>query len=90
MGNGGKRVSAGTSNNDITVSNLGAGGPLAVTTVTSIGSTITDTDLAFNNYYSWSTSGAPGYYDVQNVDERGSGTFNFSKLPFSKVVQYRY
>lgn len=67
--------SAGTSNNDITVSNLGAGGPLALTTVTYVGSTITDTDLAFNNYYSWSTSGAVGYYDVQNVATHEFGHF---------------
>ena len=66
--------SAGTSNNDITVSNFGAGA-LALTTVTSSGSTITDTDLVFNSYYSWSTSGAPGLYDVQNVATHEFGHF---------------
>jgi hypothetical protein len=66
--------SAGTSNNDITVSNFGAGA-LALTTVTSSGSTITDSDLVFNSYYSWSTSGAPGLYDVQNVATHEFGHF---------------
>lgn len=66
--------SAGTSNNDITVSNFGAGA-IALTTVTYSGSTITDSDLAFNSYYAWSTSGAADAYDVQNVATHEFGHF---------------
>jgi hypothetical protein len=67
--------SAGTSNNDITVSNLGSSGPLAVTAITHSGSTITDTDLTFNSSYSWSTTGASGLYDVRNVATHEFGHF---------------
>lgn len=37
------------------------------TDATGSGSTIVENDTTFNTYYSWSTSGASGYYDVRNV-----------------------
>jgi hypothetical protein len=45
----------------------GGGNPLAVTTITHSGSTISDVDTVFNTSYSWSTSGSGSAYDVQNV-----------------------
>jgi len=40
---------------------------LATTYYSYSGSTLTDCDTVFNTYYSWSTSGQAGYYDVQNI-----------------------
>lgn len=67
--------SAGTSTKDITVSNMGAGAPLAVTTTVHTATTISDSDLNFNSYHSWSTTGAAGKYDVQNVSTHEFGHF---------------
>lgn len=67
--------SAGSTNNDITVVNSGGTGALATTYTTSIGSTIIDADLVFDSGYSWSTSGAAGAYDVQNVATHEFGHF---------------
>lgn len=58
--------SSSASGHRFTSSNMGSGA-LAITTVTSIGSTITDSDTNFNTFYPWSTSGASNAYDVQNV-----------------------
>lgn len=67
--------SAGTSNQDISVSALGGGGPIAVTSLTISGGTITDADVAFNSSLTWSTSGAAGAYDVQNTATHEFGHF---------------
>lgn len=74
--------SAGTSNNDLTYSNKGTwGGKVALSTVTGVGTTINDVDLVFNSYYSWSTAGAAGKYDVQNTATHEFGHFlNLSDL----------
>lgn len=40
-----------------------------------LGSNIIDTDLVFNSHYSWSTSGASGLFDVQNVATHEFGHF---------------
>lgn len=67
--------SAGSSNNDITVSNLGTGSALAIATVASSGSTISYVDLVFNSSFTWSTSGESGKYDVRNVATHEFGHF---------------
>lgn len=58
--------SSGSSGHKFTSSNMGAGA-LALTTDTYSGTTIVDADTNFNTYYSWSTSGGAGAYDVQSV-----------------------
>jgi hypothetical protein len=57
----------GYSNYTITLANSGNTGKLALTYTDAIGSTIIKTYTVFNTYYSWSTSGQAGYYDVQNA-----------------------
>jgi hypothetical protein len=51
--------------NEIMWSSLGSNNALAVATIWYQGSTILETDMTFNTYYSWSTTGS--YYDVQTV-----------------------
>lgn len=52
----------------ITVANSGDTGTLALTTYSYDGNNhLTDSDTVFNSYYTWSTSGEAGKYDVQNV-----------------------
>ncbi|MFA5247729.1 MAG: matrixin family metalloprotease [Patescibacteria group bacterium] len=50
----------------ITLENKGAG-YAARSRVSGSGDQITDIDLVFNTYYSWSTSGGAGAFDVQNI-----------------------
>lgn len=55
--------------NVVTRANLGSGGILAQNTYWYIrrGKIVVENDIVFNSYYPWSTSGAPGAYDVQNI-----------------------
>jgi len=55
--------------NIVCAANLGAGGILAQNTFwyTRKGKIVLENDIVFNTYYPWSTTGAPGYYDVQNI-----------------------
>lgn len=58
---------SGQSGHKMKTANNGANNTPAITAVTVSGSIITDNDTTFNTYYSWSTSGDPYSYDVQNV-----------------------
>lgn len=57
----------GLSGHIITLANSGNTGKPATTYCYHTGSTLYDCDMVFNTYYSWSTSGQAGYYDVQNI-----------------------
>ena len=57
---------SGSGGHMVKASNSGSG-LLAITSVSVSGSTITDCDLTVNTFYSWSTSGEVGKYDVQNM-----------------------
>lgn len=52
---------------DILRYNSGNTGKLALTTARGASPTITQVDTVFNTYYSFSTSGAAGYYDMRNT-----------------------
>lgn len=53
--------------NDIGYTNYGRTGNMAVTWGFSSGSTISERDTTFNTYYSFTTTGATGMYDVQST-----------------------
>jgi hypothetical protein len=58
----------GYSGHQIKVQNSGNNGAPATAYISYDGSNhITDVDVYFNSYYSWSTSGEAGKYDVKNV-----------------------
>jgi hypothetical protein len=57
----------GSSGHQVKCANKGNNSVPASTITTYQGSQITDCDTTFNTYYSWSTSGGAGAYDVQNV-----------------------
>lgn len=52
---------------DVLYYNSGSTGRMATTTTRGSGSTITQEDTVFNSYYSFTTSGASGAYDMQNT-----------------------
>jgi Matrixin len=55
--------------NCVSRGNLGSGGILAQNSFWYSRRTklVAENDIVFNTYYPWSTSGASGYYDVQNI-----------------------
>lgn len=61
------RYRAGYANHTVNYKYLGANRTLGHTTCYASGSTLTDCDVDFNSYQSWSTSGEAGKYDVQSV-----------------------
>ena len=56
---------------------LGSGGILAQTTYWyyTTSKHVIECDMVYNTYYAWSTSGAAGYYDVQNIGTHEFGHF---------------
>jgi hypothetical protein len=61
--------------NVVSRANLGSGGILAQNTYWYNRQTkiVYENDIVFNTYYPWSTNGAAGYYDVQNIDTHEMG-----------------
>lgn len=57
----------GNSGHKVKCSNNGNNGVPAATSISYSGGIISDCDITFNTYYSWSTSGGSTAYDVQSV-----------------------